>query len=59
MEGNSTSAESCKQRVSEALKQISNRRYANALELYKDNLLFVGIAYNKKSKEHVCEIRKL
>ena len=59
VEGNSTSAESCKQRVSEALKQISNRRYANALELYKDNLLFVGIAYNKKSKEHVCEIRKL
>lgn len=41
-----------------AIAQIKERRYAGALEEYADNLLLVGINYNKDSKKHECVIEK-
>lgn len=39
-----------------ALNQIKNQQYYEALEQYKENLLFVGISYDKKTKQHECRI---
>lgn len=39
-----------------ALRQIREKRYNGALLHYTDNLLLVGINYDKKTKEHECEI---
>ena len=41
-----------------AIQQIKERKYAGALEEYKDNLLLVGISYDRKSKKHACVIEK-
>ncbi len=41
-----------------ALKQIVEKKYISKLDLYKDNLLLVGINYDKKKKEHSCSIVK-
>ncbi len=40
-----------------ALKQIEEKNYPEALKDYKDNLLLVGINYDKKTRKHECRIR--
>jgi len=42
--------------ASSALKQIKEKRYPQSLEAYKDNLLLIGITYDKTTKKHECEI---
>ena len=44
--------------VGSALNQIEKQRYYEKLELYKDNLLFVAIQYDKKTKKHTCRIEQ-
>lgn len=44
--------------ASSALKQIYDKNYSSGLLEYKDNLLLVGINYDKKTRKHECEIRK-
>jgi hypothetical protein len=39
-----------------ALKQIRDKRYPQSLEAYRDNLLLIGVNYNKKTKKHTCRI---
>ncbi|MCD7949108.1 MAG: AAA family ATPase [Erysipelotrichaceae bacterium] len=46
-----------------AINQILNRKYYYGLKKYKDNLLLVGISYNKDAKskdykKHYCKITK-
>ena len=42
--------------VSAAISQIKERQYPKSLRGYAGNILLVGITYDKKTKEHVCEI---
>ena len=42
--------------VSAAISQIKERQYPKSLRGYAGNILLVGIDYDKKTKEHVCEI---
>jgi hypothetical protein len=42
-----------------ALAQIHERRYPDALVSYQDNLLLVGISYNRDSRKHECVIERL
>lgn len=42
-----------------ALQQIKEKNYCQALNQYKGNLLFVGINYDEKTKEHKCRIEKV
>ena len=44
--------------VENAIEQIKNRKYPEALEKYKDNLLLVAISYDSKTKEHFSRIEK-
>ena len=44
--------------VENAIKQIKERQYPNALEKYKDNLLLVAICYDSGKKEYYCRIEK-
>ena len=41
-----------------ALQQIKDRNYHEALNHYYDNLLFVGINYDEKTKKHTCKIER-
>ena len=41
-----------------AIKQIKEKRYHGALSDHLDNLLMVGIGYDRKSKEHTCKIER-
>jgi len=41
-----------------ALAQIKAKNYHESLNLYYDNLLFVGINYDEKTKEHTCKIER-
>lgn len=41
-----------------AIAQIKDRNYPMALEAYKGQLLLVGIAYDRKTKEHGCCIEE-
>ena len=45
--------------ASGALTQIKEKHYAGALNDYMDNLLLVGINYNKDTKKHECVIEKI
>ena len=47
------------QNAETALKQIKEKRYAEALKDYAGELVLVGINYDKKTKEHSCSIEKL
>ena len=47
------------QEVETAITQIKDKKYPKVLEHYKDNLLLVGIIYDRKTKEHVCRIVKV
>lgn len=42
-----------------ALQQIKDKNYCQALNNYKGDLLFVGICYDEKTKEHTCKIEKI
>lgn len=42
-----------------AIKQIKEKRYADALREYVGEVLLVGINYDKNSKRHECVIEKL
>ena len=42
-----------------ALQQIKDKNYCQALSNYKGDLLFVGISYDEKTKEHDCKIERL
>lgn len=44
--------------VDSAISQIKNKQYDFGLSNYMDNLLFVGINYDKVSKKHTCCIEK-
>ena len=48
----------CNQGVETALEQIKEKKYYYGLEKYLDNLLLIGITYDKKSKKHICKIEK-
>ena len=41
-----------------ALQQIKDRNYHESLNHYYDNLLFVGINYDEKTKKHTCKIER-
>lgn len=41
-----------------AIKQIKDKNYDFGLEKYLDNLLLVGISYDKATKKHECVIEK-
>jgi len=41
-----------------AISQIRERKYAGVLEEYEENLLLVGICYDKDSKSHECVIER-
>ena len=41
-----------------AIKQIKNRNYPKVFENYLDNLLLVGVNYDKNTKIHECVIEK-
>lgn len=47
------------QDVETAITQIKEKKYPKLLEEYKDNLLIVGITYDKKTKKHICRIEKM
>lgn len=42
-----------------AIQQIKEKNYTGVLDEYKDNLLLVGINYNRQTKKHECLIEKL
>ncbi|MCQ2193877.1 MAG: ATP-binding protein [Paludibacteraceae bacterium] len=42
-----------------AIDQIKAKNYCQALTQYQGDLLFVGINYDEKTKEHKCKIEKL
>lgn len=42
-----------------ALKQIRDKNYCQALNQYQGDVLFVGINYDEKTKEHQCKIEKV
>ena len=46
------------QDVDSAIKQIKEKKYFFGLEKYLDNLLLVGINYDKETKKHTCMIEK-
>ena len=41
-----------------ALAQIKEKKYPQSLDGYSDEILLVGISYDKKTKEHSCRIEK-
>ena len=45
--------------VGGAIGQIKTKHYTEALKNYSDNILLVGINYDKKSKMHTCKIEKI
>lgn len=42
----------------EAIRQIRERNYSEALQEYHGNLLLAGINYDKESREHSCVIKE-
>lgn len=42
--------------VNTAIDQIHNKNYPAKIREYTDNLLLVGISYDREKKEHVCHI---
>ncbi len=41
-----------------ALTQIHEKKYPAGLEEYKDNMLLVGISYDRETRKHECRIEK-
>ena len=48
----------CGSPVETAISQIEQKNYPAKVAEYADNLLLVGISYDKKSKQHSCVIKK-
>ncbi len=48
----------CDRSADAAIQQIKERRYQGALTEYTQNLLLVGINYDKDTKTHTCAIEK-
>ncbi|MBO4698670.1 AAA family ATPase [bacterium] len=48
----------CNQDADTAIKQIKNKNYPKVFENYLDNLLLVGVNYDKTTKVHECVIEK-
>lgn len=48
----------CNSDADTTIKQIKNRNYPKVFENYLDNLLLVGVNYDKTTKVHECEIEK-
>lgn len=48
----------CDKSPNEAIAQIKERKYMDGMAEYKDNLLLVGINYDRKTKEHSCIIER-
>ena len=48
----------CDQDAETAIKQIKDKKYPAVLENYLDNLLLVGVNYDKTTKVHECVIEK-
>ena len=46
------------QEVETAIDQIKEKKYYYGLEKYLDDLILVGISYDKKSKKHSCIIER-
>ena len=44
--------------VDTAISQIKDKKYYFGLEKYLDDLLLVGINYDKDTKKHQCVIEK-
>ena len=42
-----------------ALAQIKEKKYPQSIDGYTDEILLVGINYDKKTKEHTCVIEKM
>jgi ribosomal protein S8 len=47
------------QKAKTAIEQIKAKQYPKSLSDYKGNLLLVGVNYDKKTKEHTCEIEEM
>lgn len=41
-----------------AISQIKQKQYSKALEKYKENMLLIGISYDKETREHHCVIER-
>ena len=41
-----------------AIRQIHEKKYAGALKNYAENIILVGINYDKKTKKHECKIER-
>ncbi|MBO4699904.1 AAA family ATPase [bacterium] len=48
----------CNQDADTAIKQIKNKNYPKVFENYLNNLLLVGVNYDKTTKVHECVIEK-
>ena len=48
----------CNHDAETAIKQIKNKNYPKVFENYLDNLLLVGVNYDKETKVHECKIEK-
>ena len=48
----------CNHDADTAIKQIKNKNYPKAFENYLDNMLLVGVNYDKTTKVHECKIEK-
>lgn len=47
------------QSADSAIRQIHEKNYPAALQDYKQNLLLVGISYDRKTRQHQCRIERL
>lgn len=45
--------------VESAINQIKEKKYYDSLSHYSGDLLFVGISYDEKKKEHTCRIERV
>ena len=48
----------CNHDADTAIKQIKNKNYPKAFENYLDNLLLIGVNYDKNTKVHECVVEK-
>ena len=44
--------------VDTAIDQISDKNYPDKIKEYTDNLLLVGISYDRETKQHICKIER-
>lgn len=45
--------------VETAIGQIKEKNYTEGIKQYTGDILLVGIAYDKKSRQHTCKIEKV